>query len=223
MNGAVTRKTLSRRVVDQLRADIITRVFPVGSHITVRSIAERYDTSPIPVREAFNVLSGEKLIKLSPYKGATVCTIDRQFFENIYRILNALEMLMIESTMENWSQSLCRELEEINGRIGELQTMDLIWEKYQDLNDQFHQKLEQFSRNDQALELIHDYRAIARLVSREHGVVLASVERLNESYREHQAIIAAYEAHDLTACRQAYMVHADNSRLPTMRRIFGEA
>jgi DNA-binding GntR family transcriptional regulator len=39
-------------------------------------------------------------------QGATVCTIDRQFFENIYRILNALEMLMIESTMENWSDGL---------------------------------------------------------------------------------------------------------------------
>lgn len=223
MNGAVTRKTLSRQVVDQLRADIITRVFPVGSHITVRSIAERYDTSPIPVREAFNVLSGEKLIKLSPYKGATVCTIDRQFFENIYRILNALEMLMIESTMENWSDSLRREVIDINEQIGALQTMELIWEKYQDLNDQFHQKLEQFSRNDQALELIYDYRSIARLIAREHGVVLASVDRLNESHQEHNRIIEAYEARDLQACRQAYMIHADNSRLPTMKRIFGEA
>jgi DNA-binding GntR family transcriptional regulator len=174
------------------------------------------------VREAFNVLSGEKLLKLSPYKGATVCTIDRQFFENIYRILNALEMLMIESTMENWSDGLCREVTEINERIGGLQTMELIWRDYQDFNDMFHERLEQFSRNDQALELIHDYRSIARLFSRERGVVLASVERLNESYQEHCDIIAAYEAHDLAACRQAYMVHADNSRLPTMRRIFGE-
>jgi len=223
MNGAVTRKTLSRQVVDKLRADIITGVFPVGSHITVRSIAERYDTSPIPVREAFNVLSGEKLIKLSPYKGATVCTIDRQFFENIYRILNALEMLMIESTMENWSDNLRREVTEINEQIGTLQTMELIWEKYQDLNDQFHRKLEQFSRNDQALELIYDYRAIARLITRKNGVVLASVDRLNESYQEHKRIIEAYEARDLQACRQAYMIHADNSRLPTMRRLFGEA
>jgi len=222
MNGAVTRKTLSGQVVDQLRADIITRVFPVGSHITVRSIAERYDTSPIPVREAFNVLSGEKLIKLSPYKGATVCTIDRQFFENIYRILNALEMLMIESTLEHWSEGLRREVAGINEQIGQLQTMELIWEKYQDLNDQFHQKLEQFSRNDQALELVYQYRAIIRLITREHGVVLSSVERLNQSYREHETIIEAYEAHDLQACRQAYMVHADNSRVPTMNRIFGE-
>jgi DNA-binding GntR family transcriptional regulator len=222
MNGAVTRKTLSRQVVDQLRADIITRVFPVGSHITVRSIAERYDTSPIPVREAFNVLSGEKLIRLSPYKGATVCTIDRQFFENIYRILNALELLMIESTMEHWTERLRQEVTEINEQVSELQTMELIWEKYQDLNDQFHEKLEQFSRNDQALELIHQYRAIIRLITREHGVALSSVERLNQSFQEHKAIIEAYEAHDLLACRQAYMVHADNSRVPTMNRIFSE-
>ena len=222
MNGAVTRKTLSRQVVDQLRADIITRVFPVGSHITVRSIAERYDTSPIPVREAFNVLSGEKLIRLSPYKGATVCTIDRQFFENIYRILNALEILMIESTMEHWTERLRQEVTAINEQVGQLQTMDLIWERYQDLNDQFHEKLEQFSRNDQALELIHQYRAIIRLITREHGVALSSVERLNQSFQEHQAIIEAYEAHDLLACRQAYMVHADNSRVPTMNRIFSE-
>jgi DNA-binding GntR family transcriptional regulator len=223
MNGAVTRKTLSGQIVEQLRADIITRVFPVGSHITVRSIAERYDTSPIPVREAFNVLSGEKLIRLSPYKGATVCTIDRQFFENIYRILNALEILMIESTMEHWSDDLRRELIGINERIGELQTMELIWEKYQDLNDVFHEKLEQFSLNDQALEMIHQYRAIIRLITREHGVALTSVERLNQSYREHGAIIEAYKARDLQACRQAYMVHADNSRIPTMNRIFGKA
>lgn len=222
MSDMIERQTLSGRVVEQLRADIITRVFPVGSHITVKSIAERYNTSPLPVREAFSVLSGEKLITLAPYKGATVCPIDRQFFINIYRILNALELMMIDTTMENWSEPLDRELTQINEEIHGLQTMSLIWERYQDLNESFHGKLEQFSTNEQALELMAQYRRIIRLITWEYAAVLSSVDRLNKSYEEHRAILDAYRSHDLDACTKAYRVHAENSRESAVEKIFGK-
>ena len=222
MQNKVDRKTLSKQIVERLRADIITRVFPVGSHITVKSIAEKYDTSPIPIREAFNVLSGEKLITLVPYKGATVCSINRQFFENIYRILSALELMMMDTALENWSEAMYQRLTDLNEQIHELQTMDLIRDRYQDLNDEFHAALEQYSENEQALALEKSYRRIIRLVTSEYDGILASVDRLNEAYEEHKAMIAALQSQDIEACWRAFRIHAINSCESVVEKIFGQ-
>ena len=118
----ITKKTLSQQVTEQMRAEILQNILPSGSHITIQSIAERYNTSPLPVREAFNVLSGENLIKLVPYKGAVIQPIDRLFFENIYDIMTALEVLSIDSAIKNWNPELEAELIDVNKQISELKT-----------------------------------------------------------------------------------------------------
>ena len=65
-------KTIAAKVADQIRDDIICRKIEPGSRITVKEIADRYCVSSMPVREAFNMLCGEQLLEMSPYRGATV-------------------------------------------------------------------------------------------------------------------------------------------------------
>ena len=54
MEGAciIQKNTLTRMVTDQLRQDILLGEIASGSRITVQSIAKRYNTSALPVREA---------------------------------------------------------------------------------------------------------------------------------------------------------------------------
>ena len=53
MEGAciIQKNTLTRMVTDQLRQDILLGEIASGSRITVQSIAQRYNTSALPVRE----------------------------------------------------------------------------------------------------------------------------------------------------------------------------
>lgn len=89
MEGAciIQKSTLTQMVTDQLRQDILLGIIASGSRITVQSIAKRYNTSALPVREAMQILSSENLLELSPYKGASVCEINHTFISNTYDIL----------------------------------------------------------------------------------------------------------------------------------------
>ena len=86
MEGAciIQKNTLTRMVTDQLRQDILLGQIASGSRITVQSIAKRYNTSALPVREAMQILSGENLLEMSPYKGASVREINHDFVCNTY-------------------------------------------------------------------------------------------------------------------------------------------
>ena len=220
MSNIIERQTLSSQVAERLRVDIITSEFPIGSRITVKNISERYNTSPLPVREAFNILAGEKLVILEPYKGARVCEVDKKFFVNIYSIMNALEMMAAESCIENWSSKLEYELRQINNKIAKLQSMDLINNNYQGLNKEFHTKIEQFFDNDQAIELIKQYRKVIDLVTKEKDSVLVSVDRLNESVKEHNFIIDSLSLNNYDGVMKAYRIHSINSRNAAINKIF---
>ena len=64
MEGAciIQKSTLTQMVTDQLRQDILLGIIASGSRITVQSIAKRYNTSALPVREAMQILSSENLL-----------------------------------------------------------------------------------------------------------------------------------------------------------------
>ena len=88
---AIAQQTITSQVVENLRRDILSKQIPAGSHIGVKEIAERYGVSNMPVREAFFTLAAEKLIEMSPYKGAEVLPINRQFIADIYEIQGMLD------------------------------------------------------------------------------------------------------------------------------------
>ena len=104
----VADKTLAARVTDKLREDIINNKFEAGSRITIKEISERYGVSPMPVREAFRTLEGEKFLEINAYKGATVQRIDGSFVRDVYGILRALECLIYESALEEMDTGIHR-------------------------------------------------------------------------------------------------------------------
>lgn len=114
---AVSRNPLTFQVTERLRRDILLGVFPSGSRITVQTIAERYNTSAIPVRETLRTLHGENLIIMEPYKGATVRTVDQKFIVGMYDILRSMEVLMIEGMDGRWTEALRAEVLEANRQI----------------------------------------------------------------------------------------------------------
>ncbi len=214
----ITKKTLSQQVTEQMRAEILQNILPSGSHITIQSIAERYNTSPLPVREAFNVLSGENLIKLVPYKGAVIQPIDRLFFENIYDIMTALEVLSIDSAIKNWNPELEAELIDVNKQISELKTEKQVRNNYDDLNRRFHSLIEQFYNNDQAAELLLHYRHLVQLVVSKRSRTL---ERTREAVKEHAGLIESLSKGSVSASRAMFLEHAYKARDASLDAIFG--
>lgn len=206
MGTAISKHTLTSMVTEQLRRDILLGVLDSGSRVTVQSIAERYSTSALPVREAIQTLTAEGLLENNPYKGATVCTVDRQFISNVYDILRSMETLIIESMEGHWNDEIRSQIVNVNREIAMISTQEEVAQKFNALNRRFHDPLEQFCTNDRAVDLRQRYhRYISILVERGR---LHSVERVKKVAAEHEAIIAALDSGDMHQVRKAYNLHS---------------
>ncbi|MFD3544718.1 GntR family transcriptional regulator [Streptomyces sp. NPDC058655] len=71
-SGAVTRNTLRQQIADALRDEVLAGRLPPGTEFTVKQIAEQYEVSATPVREALVDLSAQGLLELVQHRGFRV-------------------------------------------------------------------------------------------------------------------------------------------------------
>lgn len=197
--------TITSKVVEELRKDIINQRIEPGSRVTIKEIADRYGVSTMPVREAFHTLNGEKMIRIDPYKGATILPVDINFVKDIYELERALECLLIESLAENGTEELFKKLRQLNERIGRLENTKQRGVRYTVLNSDFHRLLYSKSTNQKVLELREYYHGIISTLRQRY---VAGTKRLETVVKEHEEIIAAAEAKDMESAVRWSARHA---------------
>ena len=84
-------------IYELLREEIISGRLSPNQRLKINELAERYDTSSNPVREALQQLRGEGFVVMTPNRGARVRPIDHDFIRDIYEI----EML-VEPALTKW-------------------------------------------------------------------------------------------------------------------------
>lgn len=215
--SAVKRNPLTSQVTEQLRRDILLGVIPSGSRVTVQTIAERYNTSAIPVRETLRTLHGENLIIMHPYRGATVRTIDAKFIEGMYDILRSMEVLIIEAIEGHWTAQLRAEVAAANNRIAALASQAEILQHFNALNRAFHDPLEQYCENERARELRDYYHMCVSILT--ENAKPHTPERIQCVCAEHQQIIDALDSGNMDAVRSAYIRHSLAAKREFLRQI----
>lgn len=200
--------TIAYRVTQKLREEIITQKIQAGSHISIKEIADRYNVSPMPVREALRTLEGENLLKINAYKGATVLAIDRAVIEQIYGLLRAIEGLIYETAMGRIPPSVFEELHAINQRITAIGEIGLSSAGYIEANSLFHEIIMQYSNNKKAVEHYTYYHDFIKTLRDNYR---PSVERVKEAAAEHELLLSALESGDTIALKLAVDAHVKNA------------
>lgn len=209
MNTGLSNETVASRVIDRLREDIIMGRLSEGAHITIKEIADSYQVSHIPVREAFRTLEGEGLLEIIPYKGAVVRTIDETFFLEVLCICDALEAHMSEAAMFKIGEEELDQLREINGQIKALQDTPADLRRHVKLNTAFHSAIFAWAGNSIAQKQHGYYHQLASMV---RGRYTHSYKRIQEVWKEHDAIIEAMSHKDVFELKRAVDTHAQNAR-----------
>ena len=93
MNGLGKVKLLPAReqVASILRKAILSRDLTEGQELTLEGIALQIGVSSTPVREAFQILASDGLIKLRPNKGAVVLGVNEKTIRDHYETRAVLE------------------------------------------------------------------------------------------------------------------------------------
>ena len=193
-------------VYEMIREDIVSGRLGPNERLKVADLAEHYQTSTNPVREALQQLRGEGFVLIEPNRGARVRPIDADFVRDIIEI----EML-IEPALTRWFVSIASdadivELERIQAEIEAVNFEDRVVHGL--LDTRFHQFIYDRHYNRHAAELWWKHREILRAISRRFPT---SLSRRVSVLREHRELIEAIRAQDADAAAAVVARHVEGS------------
>lgn len=125
-----------------LRNAIITGELTPGEKLVTERLAQRWDVSPTPLREAYGRLAADGLVELLPQRGARVAPVSDTDARDIYRVRQLLEptalSLSLEQRDDDWAQEVTDAFEQLAAELA-VPGPDLV--RFEDVHRDFHQTL----------------------------------------------------------------------------------
>ena len=98
MVTSMTNSTVSERIAERLRLDVLSGRLASGTRLSEVSLAEQFDVSRTPVRQAFAQLSLEGLLEAKPNAGVRVAPlVDDEIRKLILPLRQTLESYALRS------------------------------------------------------------------------------------------------------------------------------
>lgn len=203
--GGVSRLPLSEQVYRSLMDSITDGTIVPGTELKEKHLAKQMNVSATPVREAIRRLASDGLVEIVPYHGAVVRTLNQQEITEAYACREALEHLAVAECIEHIEDQ-------------DIQNLYALIELYKDADNsadiaaasqQFDSYIYHLSNNQMLHSLLDMLKGV---ISRDRKYSSSNIERRNEIYAEHRAIVQALEQRDVSAAKAAVSVHIHNGR-----------
>ncbi|MCM2253782.1 MAG: GntR family transcriptional regulator [Ramlibacter sp.] len=197
-------RALYQEVAELLRQRIFSRKLEPGSWIDEMKLAEEYGISRTPLREALKVLAAEGLVTMKVRRGAYVTEVSDTDLAEVYHLLSLLESDAAGAVAGHATDAQIKELQslhkELEGAVGNR-------DRFFALNERFHMRLLQVAGNRWRGQMVADLRKVMKL--NRHQSLLKS-GRLQESLREHRAVMDALARRDAKAAVKRMQEHFRN-------------
>ena len=206
------RDTLVDRIVNILEDRILTGKLLPGTKLSEVGVANQFEVSRAPAREALNRLEEMNLVRKT-HLSREVTEFGLEEFREIYELKNVVEAF---GAMKGALNATDQDLNEIQSLVDKMK--DCVNSKdFSDLrrfNVQFHDLLVYCSRNQ---KLIETYLSLAKQV-RWAALSLTLPHRPERSTEEHLAIFGAFTQRDAGKVRTLMESHTNAS----MERILSQ-
>jgi DNA-binding GntR family transcriptional regulator len=216
----VTDKSLSERVVDQLREAIQQGVYAPGDRLVERKLAAELGVSHIPVREALTRLAEEGLVERLPRRGSRVAAIDAKELEDLSSLRVVLEQYVVERAMQHWSEEAEHALRAIVAAMEQAARRGDTARLF-DLDVDFHEQLWALTDHSMLVDLVAQLRGRISLFLRAATVALEP-QALQRHAASHAALLDAIASGDARRARRAMAAHIQaaarriDARLPEL-------
>ncbi len=203
--GLVTRKSTAERVAGVLRKRIAEGFFLPGGRLSEQDIGNALGVSRNTLREAFRLLTHERLLAHELNRGVFVRIPSVEDVVDIYRVRKIIECAAVRGvTAQPVSFPRIREKVE----IGDEAARTGNWKDLGTANVWFHQELAALSGSERVNELVGRLTAELRLVFH----IMAEPRRFHERYlpRNHE-ILDRLEAGDGPGAEQLLMKYLEDA------------
>lgn len=194
----------SQQLFDLLRDEIVAMALPPGEKLSENSLSDRFGVSRTPVREAIAKLVTLGFVEVRPQRGTFVSKLSMTQILEARFIREALEVAIIEHVAGHATPELITECEAIIVRQQQAaEQQDALL--FQHLDDEFHQKLADYTHFERASWLIQSEKAHMDRVRN------LSLQELGGQYEivleQHRAILNGLKAAKPDVSRDAMRIH----------------
>jgi DNA-binding GntR family transcriptional regulator len=203
---------LRQKIVESLLADVFRGQLTAGRHLVTQKLADRFNVSHTPVREALIALAGVGIIDLVPNRGAVVRQVTAREIREVMQVRRALECEAVRLACGRI------DLKELNGLAAELKRLAdrkvvqpaRFVEQARSVDNRLHDLIasscgNRFLANElnRLKTLFRTFRDVAWTEREAHN----DYRRLADEAREHLAILDALRACDRRGAARAMSRH----------------
>lgn len=202
----ISRQPLVRQIADRIRSSIVEGYFQIGEQLSETLLAEQFNVSRTPLREAFRVLESDGIVESLPYKGVRVFTMSPGELDSISEFRRTLEVAALQTIIKRDPQSAAAALSTIVDNMeAAVESNDRLGFSRHDT--QFHDALINLSGNPylvRAYVIVYERLAVLRnLLNRDEGAMVRSVD-------DHRKIVQLIESGDFDAAETFLSTHIVN-------------
>lgn len=186
-----------------IKEAILTGEIPPGERISIGRLRQEIEASPTPIREALLKLEQEGFVSRLPKGGFIVSRFTKKEIEEIFDIRVLLESYAAGLAIHHIQKEDIQWLEK-NIRESEKFILKNRWNKVSVLNTEFHDYLNQLSKNDRLLFLI---KALRDQIFQFRSAILRVPEKAKISIEHHKKMIEAMKKKDGELLKQLIQEH----------------
>jgi len=191
------RTTRAEELRLQLADEIVRGVLAPGSALDETTIANRFNVSRTPVREALRLLAASGLVEVRAHRAAVVARPSASQLQGMFEVMAELEALCAGFAAERMNSAERRALEDIHEQLRVMiQSGDP--QRYHEVNEAFHSCIYNGAHNTYLAEITLTTRARVQPFRRAQFRILG---RLAKSHIEHDRVVQAIlrGEHDIAA------------------------
>jgi DNA-binding GntR family transcriptional regulator len=214
-----TRGTQADRVYSDLRERLLRGDMPVGRRLVEQQLAQEFDTSRTPVREALRRLEGDGHIVRDRGGGMCPAAPSVKSMRELYEVRVALEELCARRAASSGDRGRIEAIEQ------DWEALDAAWHDTRALprgpdfvyaDEGFHRALAGASGNDVAEALLGDLNDRIRVL---RIYDFTTDDRIGATIAEHLEIIRCVLARDADAAAAFMRAHVQRSALVVRERV----
>jgi len=212
--------SLSQRAYHHLQQKLISGELRAGSVVSEQSLATEIGMSRTPVREAIRTLEQEGVLEQVPRFGTRVRTLERRDLVELYELREAVEPFAVAkaaaSALPEDILSLRRVCDELGRLARELQKSQMPsldapqMQRLLSADLGFHLMLLRAAGNHRMMKIVSESRLLTGIFGTQRQAHTAQV--LEQTQREHAAILDAVERADSKAAARAMTLHIRASK-----------
>lgn len=184
--------SLPEQIANGIRQDIMEGRYPAGTQLRQDALAERYNASRIPVREALLLLEAEGLVHIIPRKGAVVTPLSAVEIEDVFALRQLLELRLFSASAPRLTPAQIATIKAAHSAYqSAVQNHDR--DHYSTSNSDFHLALYDAADMPKTRQIV---AGLLQTSERYTCLQLSTDDALQKSVAEHAAMISAIEAGD---------------------------